>query len=279
MTRTRASARGLGAQMFAEGTETEHPVETFGDASAQSNAIVNIPIDLITPNPEQPRKHFDTKALEELGESIKAKGLLQPIIVARAGDSYLLVAGERRYRASKLVGLTKLPCMVRSDDPLEIAIIENLQREDLNPVEEAEGLQALANKFKYTQEQLAGVVGKSRPTVTEILSINRLPKPIRDECRTSDIATKSLLLQLVRLPDQATIERTWDQVKKDGGTVKSVRLIRKPEPEEKQPSRFKHLYSDPDNRYRVSVVFERKDASKADVREALKAALRAVDKE
>jgi ParB family chromosome partitioning protein len=278
MSRTRASVKELGPQIFRQGDGDAHPVETFSDASAQTGSIVNIPVDLITPNPEQPRKYFEPKSLEELSESIRVRGLLQPIIVARMGDSYLLVAGERRYRASKLAGLTKIPCLVRSDDPLEIAIIENLQREDLNAVEEAEGLQALADKFKYTHEQLAGVVGKSRPTVTEILSINRLPKPIREECRTSDIASKSLLLQLVRLPDATTIQSTWEQIKKGGLTVKAARVIRKPE-SEKKPTHFQHLYTDPGKRYRVSVIFERKQVSKADVQEALKAALKAVDKD
>ena len=133
--------------------------------------LTALPLSAVRPNPAQPRRHFDPDALAELAASIAQHGLLQPVIVKREDDGYLIMAGERRYRAAQLAGLAVIPALVRDDDPLEIAIIENLQREDLSALEEAEGLGALIDQYGYTHEALAELIGKSRPYVSNTLAL------------------------------------------------------------------------------------------------------------
>ncbi len=145
--------------------------------------IISIDIDRIIPGEQQPRKVFRDEALKELASSIKEKGVLQPIIVSRTGDgTFRLIAGERRWRASTLAGLRKIPAMVKdvsSSDSLEIALIENIQREDLNPVETAYAFQRLVRDFNLTQEELSVKVGKERATVANYLRLLKLPEEIK----------------------------------------------------------------------------------------------------
>ena len=142
--------RGLGALLSSPGATSSQ------DTSSQ--APVELPIDSIAPNPQQPRKDFDDKALRDLSASLSQSGVLQPVVVRRLGEGYQLIVGERRWRAAKLAGLTKMPAIVReaSDaQSLELALVENLLREDLNPMEEAEAYQRLLVEFSWTQEELA----------------------------------------------------------------------------------------------------------------------------
>lgn len=164
----------------------------------------------VRPNPQQPRRHFDPHALAELAESIKTRGLLQPIVVKRQGDGYLLMAGERRWRAAQLAGLDSLPALIRDDDPLEVAMIENLQREDLTPLEEAEGLGQLIEQFGYTHEALAELLGKSRPYVSNTLALRRLPEEIKTQYYEAPDVSREILIQIAReeVPErQATLWR------------------------------------------------------------------------
>ena len=134
----------------------------------------DISIALIDRNPNQPRKNFDEKALKELAQSIKTNGVIQPIIVTKKGDRYIIIAGERRWRASQLAGLKTVPCIVRNytdREICEIAIIENLQREDLNPIESARAIKQLIETFDLTQEVVADRIGKSRPAVANTLRL------------------------------------------------------------------------------------------------------------
>lgn len=146
--------------------------------------IVFVEIDRILPGREQPRKVFNEDSLRELSASIKEKGILQPIIVSRTGDgSFTLIAGERRWRAAGLAGLKKIPALIKnvaSKDSLEIALIENIQREDLNPIEMAEAFNRLMQDFTMTQEDLADKVGKDRATVANYLRLLKLPGEIKD---------------------------------------------------------------------------------------------------
>lgn len=151
-----------------------------------------LPLNDIIPNREQPRKTFDETALEELAESIRLHGVLQPLLVRPLAEgNYQLVAGERRWRAARMAGLSEVPVVVKelSDtEAMELAIIENLQREDLNPIEEAEGLQALTDKCGYTQEEIAASVGKSRPAIANALRLLRLPEEVRTMTKNGDIS-------------------------------------------------------------------------------------------
>ena len=143
--------------------------------------VRDIPIEDIDPNTEQPRRAFDKETLEQLAESIREAGVLSPILVVENGMRYRIVAGERRYRASRMAGLTSVPCIVRSmtnAQQMEAALIENLQREDLNPIEEASAIRSLMQECGYTQEQAAKRLGKSRPAVANALRLLNLPGEI-----------------------------------------------------------------------------------------------------
>ncbi len=153
-----------------------------GGSPSERKGVMNLGIEEIRPNRAQPRRHFDEVHIEELAESIRSKGVLLPLIVRRASEGYVLVAGERRWRAAQKAGLRELPVMVREvtdKEAFEIALIENIQREDLNPVEEAEAFKRLIEEHGLTQEELAARVGKDRSTVANALRLLRLPEPIK----------------------------------------------------------------------------------------------------
>nr|MDD5837398.1 ParB/RepB/Spo0J family partition protein [Eubacteriales bacterium] len=171
--------KGLGALMLENNTDSMVSTSTLS-------------INEIVPNKEQPRKTFDETALAELADSIRQHGVLQPLLVRPlANGGYQLVAGERRWRASRMAELKEVPVIIKelSDtEAMEIAIIENLQREDLNPIEEAEGLQALIDKCGYTQEEVAVSVGKSRPAITNSLRLLKLPQEVRNMAKDGVIS-------------------------------------------------------------------------------------------
>ncbi|MCK5399200.1 ParB/RepB/Spo0J family partition protein, partial [bacterium] len=155
----------------------------FTDEGSSSNEILMIPLGKLLPNPEQPRKHFSEEKIISLADTIKKEGVISPLIVIKKDNTYLIVAGERRYRASKIAGLNELPCIVRdlhSDDILTISLIENIQREDLNPIEEAMGVKDILSKTGFTHEKVAKILGKSRVYVTNLLRLLTLPAVIID---------------------------------------------------------------------------------------------------
>ena len=180
----RGLGRGLGA-LLGEDVVAEAQEEAQVQAAQPTepvDAVRMLPIGQIDPNREQPRRSFDEDALKELAASIRAMGVLQPIIVAPAGDRYTIIAGERRYRASRLAELDEIPAIVRDWDSqkrLEAALIENLQRDDLNPVEEAMGVRQLMDETGLTQEKAAERLGKSRPAVANLLRLLTLPESVR----------------------------------------------------------------------------------------------------
>jgi ParB family chromosome partitioning protein len=168
----RGLGRGLGALLSSTPTE--------GDL------LIEVAIDQIEPNPNQPRKAFESGKLEDLAASIRASGVIQPIIVRQVGDGYQLIAGERRWRAARLAGLERILAIVReaSDgESLELALVENLLREDLNPMEEAEAYRHLLTQFGWTQEQLAQRVGRDRTSIANALRLLRLPDEIQADLR------------------------------------------------------------------------------------------------
>ncbi|WP_095587807.1 ParB/RepB/Spo0J family partition protein [Actibacterium ureilyticum] len=183
----RGLGRGLSALMadvnLADGGET--PVARTEPAKPEAV----LPIEKVMPNPDQPRRHFSTEALEELAASIREKGVIQPIIVRpskRESGSYEIVAGERRWRASQLAQLHEVPAIVRELDDtevLEVAIIENIQRADLNPIEEALGYRQLMDRFGHTQEKLAEALSKSRSHIANLMRLLQLPEPVQDHLR------------------------------------------------------------------------------------------------
>jgi len=183
-------------------------------AKYKKGKLYDLPISDLNPDPNQPRKSMDPQALEELTASVKRVGIIQPLLfrVAEGGqisnlspDSanlsprpLYLVAGERRFRAAQIAGLTTIPGICVEGNPSEIALVENLLRQDLTTVEEAEALQRLKEEQKYTDEQLSGVIGKARSTITEIMTLNKLPQEIRDECRGDRQISRATLLEIAR---------------------------------------------------------------------------------
>ncbi|MDD5595981.1 MAG: ParB/RepB/Spo0J family partition protein [Candidatus Omnitrophica bacterium] len=155
------------------------------------NEIIYVQSEQIRPNPFQPREDFDNTSIEELAQSIKEKGVIQPLLVRRQGDFYELIAGERRLRACKMLNIKEIPIIVREAedrDSLELALIENVQRESLNPIEEAHAFQHLIDKFQVTQEKISEVLGKSRVTVTNTLRLLKLPHEIQQELKKGRIS-------------------------------------------------------------------------------------------
>lgn len=209
-----------------EGQEARVRLLAAGSLSpkGRSTLIVSLPLDQIRPNPDQPRRHFDEQSLAELAESIRARGVLQPVIVRREPDGgFLLLAGERRYRASRLAGLSALPALVRDDNPLEIAMIENLQREDLTPLEEAVGISALIQEHGYTHSEIASLIHKSRPHVSNTLALTRLPPTIQEEYNADPSVSRDILISVARQKDEAAMVALWKRVKLGRLSVKNFR--------------------------------------------------------
>jgi ParB family chromosome partitioning protein len=191
-----------------------------------------LPLNEIIPNKEQPRKTFDEGALQELADSIRVHGVLQPLLVRPlATGGYQLIAGERRWRASRLAELKEVPVIIRelSDtEAMEIAIIENLQREDLNPIEEAEGLQALIDKCDYTQDQVAVSVGKSRPAIANALRLLRLPEEVREMTKNGTISAGHARA-LLAFDNEAIMLEVANNIVSNKLTVRDVeRLAQRP---------------------------------------------------
>jgi ParB family transcriptional regulator, chromosome partitioning protein len=188
-----------------------HYVDSLGAPVATIGR--KIAIDLIEPNPEQPRREIGD--LSELSASIKEKGVLEPLLVKPISKTgrWMIIAGERRWRSAKLAGLTEVPCIEMDLDEqgvAEIALIENLQRKDLNLWEEADGLAALQQRYGYTQEEISKKISKSRTTVTEFLTIAGLPAEIRERCKALKVNTKSSLLEVARQFDEAAMNDFLD---------------------------------------------------------------------
>jgi ParB family chromosome partitioning protein len=192
-------------------------------------SFLRVAVDLVRPNPYQPRQHFDPEKLAELSQSIRRQGVLQPIVVRRdeAGQIFV-VAGERRLRAAKMAGLEKIPAIITKGHPAEIALIENLQREDLSPLEEAEALARMAAEFHYTQEQLAALLGKAKSTISEALSLNRLPEAVKDEVRRAELYPRRLLVEIAKQEDPEAMISLFQQIQAQGLKSDAVRQITRP---------------------------------------------------
>ena len=181
----------------------------------ERNALRMVPLDEIRPNPEQPRQVFNTEELESLAASIRVHGVLSPLVVRRSEGRYILIAGERRLRASGLAGLDEVPVVVReADDPsrqLEVALVENLQRSDLDPIESARGFQRLIDEYGYTQEQVATAVSKDRSTIANLVRLLRLPAFVLDTLREGRISAGHARA-LLPLTDEEELRRTLSKV-------------------------------------------------------------------
>jgi ParB family chromosome partitioning protein len=231
-----------------------------------------VPIDAIDPNPEQPRQVMGD--LSELMASIAEKGIIEPLIVRQRGGRYQIVAGERRYQASVQVGLRALPVVIRDVDDteiIEVALVENIQRKDLSAFEEAEALDALADRCGYTHEDLAKRLGKSRTSVTESLAVAAMPADVRNLCRLADISSKSLLLEIVRQGDHQKMVALVEKISRDGGVTREA--VRKEKeaarPKAGRPKHYTFSYKAPTKAFNLQLRFTKSRVDRDEVIEAL----------
>ena len=200
----------------------------FIDNSTEENGDKLVNINDIEPKRDQPRKHFDEETLKELADSIAMHGVIQPLLVRPLSDGgYQLIAGERRWRASRMAGLTQVPVVVREmtdEEAMELALIENLQREDLNPIEEAEGFKLLMDTYSFTQEQAAEKVGKSRPAVANALRLLALPEEVLDMVKEG-IISSGHARTLLPLSDKKLIIKLAEEISQKELSVRETKRI------------------------------------------------------
>jgi len=232
-------------------------------------------IDQIDANPNQPRQVMGD--LSELMASIAEKGIIEPLVVRQRGSRFQIIAGERRYQAAVQVGLREIPIVIREVDDneiIEVALIENIQRKDLTPFEEAEALHSLATRCSYTHEDMARRLGKSRTSITESLSLNGIPDEIKNLCRLADIHSKSLLLQVVRQGDAQKMVALVERIARDGGatpreTVRRETARAKPG----RPKAFTFNYKAPTKAFKLQLRFSKARVERDEVIAALEAIL------
>ena len=236
-----------------------------------------VPIEQLDPNPNQPRQRMGD--LSELMASISTKGIIEPLIVRQRGDRYQIIAGERRYQAAVQVGVAEVPVVIRDGDDgevIEIALIENLQRKDLTPFEESDALHALAERFRYTHEEIARRLGKSRSTVTEAISLHAVPDRVKQLCRLADITSKSVLLEIARQGDAdrmvALVERitrggnvTREAVRRTTATRQTKTVTRR--------SAFVYRYAAPNKSFSLRLAFRKSQVPRDQLIETLEGIL------
>ena len=213
MSKKQALGKGLNALIPTGGEEGGGPRGSF-----------LCPVEQIRPNPDQPRKHFDEQSLESLAVTIKEKGVLQPLLVRRVGNRYELIAGERRLRAAKKAGLEEVPVLIREaeeSDRLELSVLENIQREDLNPIEEARAYKQMLDRLKVTQEELARRVGKDRSSVANTLRLLQLPREIQEDLATGRLSSGHARA-ILALDREIMQLKLWALIKDKGLSVREA---------------------------------------------------------
>ncbi|HKM80312.1 MAG TPA: ParB/RepB/Spo0J family partition protein [Candidatus Acidoferrum sp.] len=242
-----------------------HYVESL---TSYSGATIGrmLPVEQIRPNPEQPRKALGD--LRELSDSIRQKGVLEPLLVrfVPREDCYYIISGERRYHAARAAGLREVPCIEKSADDaetLEISLIENIQRKDLTPFEEADGLQRLAEQFNYSHEELAKKLGKARSSVSETLSLRNIPESLRKKCVENGVTTKSLLLQIARQPTERKMLELFARILQSGLTRDQARRVRSDEKDGPlKPQPFVFQYEPENEAFRFRLQFKKSHVSR-----------------
>ena len=248
--------------------KVRHDAHYIEQLTSFSGAAVGrmIRLDQIRPNPEQPRKALGD--LGELTDSVRAKGVLEPLLVrfVPTEGCFYIISGERRYHAARAAGLREVPCIEKTVDEaetLEIGLIENIQRKDLTPFEEADGLYRLASQFEYTHEDIARKIGRARSSVTETLSLRNIPESLRKKCIEHGISSKSLLLQIARQPTEKKMLEMFQRILQGGLTRDEARRERREEqagPQRPQPFIF---HFEPQNEaFKFRIQFKKSHVSR-----------------
>jgi ParB family transcriptional regulator, chromosome partitioning protein len=263
------SSRRIGLPLTVKMRHDSHYVE---DIISRSGAAIGrmIPIEEIQPNISQPRK--DMGDLKGLVDSVREKGVLEPLLVRSVPETgkYLIISGERRYQAACIAGLRELPCIEKEAndaETLEIALIENLQRKDLTPFEEADGLQALADRFALTHEEIAQRISKGRSSITESLTLRSIPDEIKALCIESNVLSKSQLLQVARQPSDAKMK---DLIRRFAlGTVNREQARAERNPDAKTAGAA-FRFVPPSKEFKLTLRFRRKTIEREDIIRALR---------
>ena len=234
-----------------------HYVDSLSASSGEPVGRM-VSIEQLDPNPDQPRQVMGD--LTELMASIAEKGIIEPLIVRQKADRFQIIAGERRYQAAVRVGLNQVPVVIRDVDDaelIEIAIIENIQRKNLTPFEEAEGMRSLADTFDYTHEELARRLGKSRTSITESMALNAIPDEVKSLCRLAEITSKSILLQVKRQVDKSAMIAFVERITRSGGITRAkARRVGRPSVA-RRPKAYTFNYVPPSKEYRVQLSFRK----------------------
>lgn len=244
----------------------------FLSARVSGPRIRMVPLGKIDPNPQQARSELGN--MDELMASIKSKGVLEPILVRPKNDRYEIIAGERRYVASKRVGLKEIPAIemiVKDNEAMELALIENLQRKDLDVFEEADGLNVLVEIYGYSHAQLAEKIGKARSTITEIINVARIPKKLRDVCKEADITSRSTLIEIAKQEKHSDMERLIHEITQRGLRREDTReLSKKLKGKIKTSKPFVFTYTPkPNDEYHLRIEFKKHTVSREEVIQVL----------
>jgi len=230
-----------------------------------------ISVDKIDPSAHQARTELGD--IEELMASIKEKGILQPVIVRKKDDRYEIIAGERRCIAAKNVGLKDVPCIemdVSDNEAMEIALIENLQRKDLDVFEEADGLNALADMYGYSHKEISEKIGKARSTITEIISISKIPKEIRDTCYELSIKSRGTIIEIAKQENIDNMYRLITEIKKRELKREDTRdLSKKIKGKEKKIDKYVYNYQEKDKGFKLKIEFKKQRVTKDEIVEIL----------
>jgi ParB family chromosome partitioning protein len=249
----------------------DHFVELIS-ARVYGPRIRMIPLDRIDANPQQARSELGN--IEELMASIRSKGVLEPILVRPKNDRYEIIAGERRYVASKRVGLNDIPAIemdVKDNEAMELALIENLQRKDLDVFEEADGLNALVEIYGYNHAQLAEKIGKARSTITEIINVARIPKKLREFCKAAEITSRSTLIEIAKQEKRADMERLISEIAQRGLRREDTRELSKKlkgKPQSSKPYVFSYS-PQPNDSYHLRLEFKKHSVSRDEIIQVL----------
>lgn len=233
-----------------------------------------IPLELIDPNPLQPRS--DLGDLSELVSSIKEKGVLEPILVRKKEERFEIISGERRLRASIDAGLQEIPCIeidVSDNEALEIALIENLQRKDLTPFEESYGLRLLSELYGYTHKEIAEKIGKSRSSITESISISKIPPDVAEKCKELSITSKTVLVEIARLKNKEKMVEVLEKFSTGILNRNGIRRMKRNKREKNFSFKFKG------NNFYLKITFAKQNVTKEEIKEAIKAVLRDLEAE
>ncbi len=245
-----------------------------------------IPLDRIEPNPRQPRSELGD--IQELMDSIKAKGVLEPIIVRPRGEKFEIIAGERRFVASKNLGLKEIPCIemtVDDQEAMEISLIENLQRKDLDIFEEADGLRALMNLYGYSHQEVADKIGKARSTITEIISVSRIPLELREKLKKAGITSRSTIIEIAKVEPETLMAQVVERIIHNRLTRTDTRDLTKlfkdkEEKDKEKPKFFVFNYVPKDNKsFRLRIEFKKQVVTRQELINILENLIRQLKEE